>query len=331
MANQLTVSECGASVGGRHRDTAREVLTEQAHALGAMIARIGDEFDQAVDLILRTKGRTIVLGMGKSGLVGKKIAATFSSTGTPSFFIHPGDAFHGDLGMIRPEDLVILISNSGRTDEILRMLPPLKHFGNRIIAMTGGADSPLAQNADVALDVSVEREVCPNNLAPTTSTLVTMAMGDALAVALIKARDFKPDDFAVFHPGGDIGRRLLTRVRDVMRSVDLPTVPPSHLLRDCLFTMTSSRLGLAIVMDEGRLVGVLTDGDLRRAMLQDPATLDKPVREFMNKRPVTIRASAKLVEADAMMKRRKIKVLIVTGERLESDHEDVCGVLEIYD
>ncbi|MGF1548003.1 MAG: SIS domain-containing protein [Thiotrichales bacterium] len=310
----------------RHLDAAREVLTEQARALEALIDRIGSEFDHAVDLLLAAKGRTVVLGMGKSGLVGKKIAATFSSTGTPSFFIHPGDAFHGDLGMIRAEDLVILISNSGRTDEILRMLPVLKQFGNKVIAMTGGLNSPLAENADVVLDISVEREVCPNNLAPTTSTLVTMAMGDALAVALIKARNFKPDDFARFHPGGDLGRRLLTRVRDVMRISDLPLVPLTHRLRDCLFTMTASRLGLAIVLDQSRLVGVLTDGDLRRAMLQDPSTLDKPVSGFMNKNPVTIAANTKLAEADAIMNQRKIKVLIVTDER-----EAVCGVLEIYD
>jgi arabinose-5-phosphate isomerase len=309
-----------------HTDIAKEALIAQADAVRSLACRIGGEFQRAVELILACSGRVVICGMGKSGLIGKKFAATFASTGTPSFFLHPGEAFHGDLGMLKPSDVVILISYSGETEEVIKLIPSLKAFGNRIIAMAGNGNSTLAKNADIFLDVSVEREVCPNNLAPTTSTLATMAMGDALAVALIRARNFQPTDFARFHPGGSLGRRLLTRVRDVMRT-NLPRVAPNATVRECLFTMTSGRLGLALIMEEGRLQGIITDGDLRRALLKDPHMLEKPVSEFMTRKPVTIDADTNLAEAEAFMLERKIRALVVT----EGKGQEVCGVVEIFD
>ncbi len=230
-------------------------LQAQSRALNQIAEQLGDEFDAAIRLILNCCGRVIVSGVGKSGLVGKKISATLASTGTPSFFIHPTEAYHGDLGMIKPEDLVILISYSGETDEVIKLIPSLNEFGNPLISIVGNRNSTIAKHSGIVLDVAVEREICPNNLAPTTSTLATMAMGDALAVALIKARNFKPMDFARFHPGGSLGRRLLARVRDVMRKDNLPIVAPQTTARDCLFTMTTGRLGLVLVVESGRLQG----------------------------------------------------------------------------
>jgi arabinose-5-phosphate isomerase len=309
-----------------------ESLHDQALALIQIANRLGDEFNRAIELILTCSGRTIVTGMGKSGLIGKKMASTFASTGTPSFFIHPGEAFHGDLGMIIPGDLVILISYSGETEEVIRLIPSLKNFGNPIIGVMGNQRSTLGKHSDIALDVAVEREICPHNLAPTTSTLATLAMGDAMAIALIKARNFKPMDFARFHPGGSLGRRLLTRVRDVMRTDNLPYVVPSTKVRECVFTMTSGRLGLALVVEDGCLRGIITDGDLRRAMLRDSGMMDKPVREFMTPDPVTIQTDTLLVEAEEIMQERKITALIVMEGRFQSrSADDICGVLEIYD
>jgi arabinose-5-phosphate isomerase len=309
-----------------------ESLHNQARALTQIANRLGDEFDRAIELILACRGRTIVTGMGKSGLIGKKMAATFASTGTPSFFIHPGEAFHGDLGMIIPGDLVMLISYSGETEEVIRLIPSLKNFGNPIIGVMGNQRSTLAKHSDIALDVAVEREICPHNLAPTTSTLATLAMGDAMAIALIKARNFKPMDFARFHPGGSLGRRLLTRVKDVMRTDNLPYVDPGTKVRECVFTMTSGRLGLALVVEDSCLKGIITDGDLRRAMLRDSGMMDKPAREFMTPDPVTTQTDTLLVEAEKIMQERKITALIVMGGRSQSSNvDDICGVLEIYD
>jgi arabinose-5-phosphate isomerase len=309
-----------------HTEIAKEALTAQAAAVNSLACRIGNEFQQAVELILACSGRVVICGMGKSGLIGKKLAATFASTGTPSFFLHPGEAFHGDLGMLKASDLVILISYSGETEEVIKLIPSLKAFGNRIIAMAGNSLSTLAKNSDVFLDISVEREVCPNNLAPTTSTLATMAMGDALAVALIQARNFKPMDFARFHPGGSLGRRLLARVRDVMRT-NLPRVLPDATVHECLFTMTSGRMGLALIMSEGKLQGIITDGDLRRALLKDLNMLEKPVSGFMTRTPATIDVETNLAEAEAFMIERKIRALVVT----ENNGQEVCGVVEIFD
>ncbi|HFD87583.1 MAG TPA: KpsF/GutQ family sugar-phosphate isomerase [Gammaproteobacteria bacterium] len=305
-----------------------ESLEAQSEALKLMASRIDAEFDKAVNMIMACSGRVIISGMGKSGLVGKKMAATFASTGTPSFFIHPAEAFHGDLGMITPDDLVLLISYSGETEEVTKLLPSLKHFGNHIISLTAGSKSTLARHSDAVLDVSVEREVCPNNLAPTTSTMATMGMGDALAVALINARNFKPNDFARYHPGGSLGKRLLTTVGESM-TTRLPKVSPETTVHECLFTMTSGRLGLAVVMEGDRLVGVITDGDLRRAMLRENNLLEKQVIEFASLDPVTIEANRLLSDAEDLMRRNKIRVLVVTGSR--QDDPDVVGILEIFD
>lgn len=306
---------------------AQESLRVQSTALAQLATRLDQHFILATQSIIDCTGRVIVCGMGKSGLIGQKMAATFASTGTPSFALHPGEAFHGDLGMIQPEDLVILLSYSGETDEVLKLIPSLKDFGNKILAITGNPQSSLARHADIHLDVSVERETCPNNLAPTTSTIATMAMGDALAVALMKARNFQPGDFARFHPGGSLGRRLLTRVRDVMHADNLPQVLPSTPLRDILLTMTQGRLGIALVMQDKTLQGIITDGDLRRAMLDDTAQLNtRTAADLMTANPITIQDDAKIVDAEQIMMEKKIKILVATDAQ-----QQVTGVLEIFD
>ncbi|MFT4726732.1 MAG: arabinose-5-phosphate isomerase [Granulosicoccus sp.] len=309
--------------------TAVESLNIQSTALSSVAARLGSEFDDAVRLILGCKGRVIVSGMGKSGIVGKKIAATFASTGTPSFYVHPGEAIHGDLGMITADDLIVMISYSGETEEVVKIMPSLKYFGNKIIGMVGSDNTTLGNQADVTLRVDIEREVCPNNLAPTTSALAIMALGDALAVCLIRARDFKPSDFAQFHPGGMLGRRLLSRVGDSMVVDNLPFIGPEESVREAIFCMTSGRLGLAIIVENERLLGILTDGDLRRALIMDPTMLDKRVRDFMTPVPVTISADAMVTDAEILMRKYKIRALIVTGAR-EGEEDQVCGLLEIF-
>ncbi len=309
-----------------HLAIAKDALNAQAQAISRLADRIDGEFQRAVELILSCKGRAAVCGMGKSGLIGQKMVATFASTGTPSLFLHPAEAFHGDLGMLKPIDVVILISYSGETEEVVKLIPSLKSFGNPIIAMTGNGQSTLARHADIWLDISVEREVCPNNLAPTTSTLATMAMGDALAVALIEALDFKPMDFARYHPGGSLGRKLLTRVRDVMHS-PAPVVTPATSFHNCLLVMTQSRLGMAVVMDGANLVGIVTDGDLRRALLGNENVVREQVASFMTANPHTISAEAQLSEAEAYMLDNKIRALAVRAE----EGGAVVGVVEIFD
>lgn len=298
-------------------------MQQQAAALEGLARTLGADFDRAVELLLACRGRVVVCGMGKSGLVGRKMAATFASTGTPSFFLHPGEALHGDLGKVTPDDVIVLISNSGETEEILRLLPSLQDFGNDTIAITNAPASTLARYAKIALTLQVEREACPNNLAPTTSTLATMALGDALAVALITARDFQPQDFARYHPGGSLGRRLLTRVADVMHK-DLPVVAPDTPMAQVIEVMTEKRLGLALVLEAGRLVGILTDGDLRRAMRRVRQVLDYPAREFMTPNPVTIAPDRRLTEAEQLMHERSIRALVVV------DGDAVLGVVDIF-
>ncbi len=302
-----------------------EALQAEAAAVQALVGRIDSGFDAIVRLILQSNSRLIVCGMGKSGLVGQKMAATFASTGTPSFFMHPAEALHGDLGMIVPGDIVLMISNSGETDEILRLLPALQRFGNTVVAMTGGVESTLARAAHHCIDISVEREICPLNLAPTTSTLVTMAMGDALAVALMEARGFEPQDFAKFHPGGRLGRKLLTKVRDVMHTQNLPTVSATASLHETMLRMTAGRLGLALITEGERLLGILTDGDLRRALSEKNAQLADSVSSYMSSRPITISSDTQLFEAEQLMLEKKIKLLIVV------DSGQLKGVVEIYD
>lgn len=316
----------GQSPLDRLAEEARAVFEQQAQAIAEVGRRIGTDFGQAVGLMYATPGHVIVSGMGKSGLVGRKIAATLASTGTPSFFVHPAEAFHGDLGMITERDTIMLLSYSGETQEVVRLLPHLTRMGAPIIALVGAMDSTIARTADVAIDVSVEREVCPNNLAPTTSTLASMAMGDALAVSLIQARKFGAADFARFHPGGALGRRLLTRVKDVMHSKDLPVLSPSQSVRDSLFTITRGRLGLALVLEGEVLRGIVTDGDLRRALQRHEDVLDVPISEIMSAHPLAIQEDGLLSDAEALMRRRKVKAIVVLNER-----GGVSGLVEIFD
>ncbi len=308
------------------RQVMANALREQGNALFTLSGRVDSSFEKAVEMILDCKGRVIISGMGKSGLIGKKIAATMASTGTISFFMHPGEAFHGDLGMVRFDeitDVVVLLSYSGETDEVLKLIPSLKSFGTKIIAITGGLDSTLAKNADVVLDASVEEEVCPNNLAPTTSTTAAIAIGDALAVALIKARDFQPQDFARFHPGGSLGRRLLTRVKDVMQKDRLPFVNVSAAVNDVILTMTETRSGMALVMDGNKLAGIITDGDLRRYMTNHETLHGLKAGDLMSANPVCISQDVKMLEAEKVMKGKQVKCLIATD-----DNGSVVGLID---
>ena len=302
---------------------ARETLSVESQALTQLSQRLDDEFSQVVDLILACEGRLVIGGIGKSGLIGKKIVATFASTGTPSFFLHPTEAFHGDLGMLKPIDIVMLISYSGETDDVNKLIPSLKNFGNKIIALTSNKNSTLARHADYVLDITVEREVCPNNLAPTTSALVTLALGDALAVSLITARHFQPADFAKFHPGGSLGRRLLCKVKDQMQT-RLPITTPDTCFTDCLTIMNEGRMGVALVMENQQLKGIITDGDVRRALTANGAdTLNKTAKELMTSSPKTIHENEFLAKAEDLMKEKKIHSLVVVN-----DENNVVGLVE---
>lgn len=305
---------------------AKDSLLEQAKALMTMSDDLGDEFSRAVTAILETKGRVVVCGMGKSGLVGQKMMATFASTGTPSFFMHPAEAFHGDLGMLMRDDLLILISYSGETQEIINLLPSIKHFGNKIISIVGNVESTMAKHSDIILSIRVAREVCPNNLAPTTSTLATMGMGDALAVALIKERNFQPEDFARYHPGGNLGKRLLTKVSDVMHTNRLPTASPDTPLKEAVVAISEGRLGLVVVINELQIKGVVTDGDLRRALVHQVDINQARVIDIMTEKPISISSDTMLIDAEALMLKKKIKALLVADT-----NNNLIGILEIFD
>ena len=267
-------------------EQARQALAIEAAAIEKLIPRINGQFSAAVELILQNTGRVIVTGMGKSGLIGRKIAATLTSTGTPAFFLHPAEGIHGDLGMVTGDDIVIALSYSGETGELISILPTLKRIGAKIIALCGRESSALAQNADIFLDVAVEKEACPLGLAPTASTTAALAMGDALAVALLSARKFTPEDFALYHPGGALGRKLLLTVERVMHSGDEnPTVTLDKTVKEALFVITAKGLGAtAVIDDEGRLAGIITDGDIRRGLEHGHEFLDKPVDVLMTKK-----------------------------------------------
>jgi len=307
-------------------DTARQVIDTEIEALQHMRARLNDDFADAVRAILALKGRVVVIGMGKSGIIGRKIAASLASTGTASFSVHPGEAFHGDLGMIRASDVALMISNSGETEELIRLLPFMQYQKNLVIAMTGNPDSTLAKNADLVLDISVPQEACSNNLAPTSSTTATLVMGDALTVALSDARNFQPEDFARFHPGGSLGRKLLTRVADVMHKRRLPVCPPDANFGELVQIMTRGRLGMALVMQGKALHGIVTDGDIRRAFEQGPAMFDLTAADIMTTTPKTIAQSERLAVAEERMLAEKIKQLIALD-----DKGQVAGVLQIFD
>ena len=304
---------------------AQQTLDTEIEALKAMRERLDDRITQAVDLILEMRGRVVVVGMGKSGIIGQKIAATLASTGTPAFFVHPGEAFHGDLGMIKPIDVALLISNSGETEEVLRILPFLQYQQNKIVALTGKMNSTLALHADVVLDVGVEREACQNNLAPTTSTTNTLAMGDALAVALTVKRNFQPEDFARFHPGGSLGRRLLTRVRDAMHKEPLPVCAPQASFREVVNAITYGRLGLTLVMEGEALCGIITDGDVRRAFEAQDDVKNLEAMQIMSANPLTIAADVRFAEAEAYMRKKRVSALVV-----QDAGGKTVGVLQIY-
>jgi len=299
---------------------ARETFEIEAAALTRTASRLGEPFTQAVQQLLTTTGRVVVMGMGKSGHVGRKIAATLASTGTPSFFVHPAEASHGDLGMVTRGDVVLAISNSGESNELTVLLPVLKRLGVSLVAMTGGLQSTLARHADFVLDCSVEREACPLNLAPTTSTTAQLAMGDALAVALLDARGFRPEDFARSHPGGALGRKLLTHVSDVMRSGDdVPRVPPHASFSELMREMSAKRLGASAVVEaDGRLLGIFTDGDLRRRIESGADLRTLRAAEVMHTGPRTIAVDALAVDAAEAMERHGITSVLVT---------DAAGVL----
>lgn len=300
----------------KYIDTAIQCLHDEAAAIEGLIPHLGSDFDCAIDLILHCKGKLIVTGVGKSGHIGTKIAATLSSTGTPSFFVNPLDVFHGDLGVITGDDIVLALSNSGQTDELLRFVPYLQHHAIPIIAMTGNPDSLLAQNATAHLFTGVNREACPLNLAPTSSTTAALALGDALACALMVARGFEAKDFAQFHPGGSLGRRLLTKARDVMQSTALPTISPDVKMGEALITMTGGRLGLLIAIDDsGRVAGIITDGDVRRAMERHTTGFfDTTVASIMTINPKTVGPDEKISTIEALMNQCKIHCVLVTDE-----------------
>ena len=308
-------------------DLARKAINTEMLALKHMKETLGDNFADAVELILACSGKCIVTGMGKSGLVGRKIAATLASTGTPSFFLHPGEAFHGDLGMISKDDVVLALSYSGETDEILKIVPFIHSNGNKLVSMTGNPESALAKNSDIHLDVSVEEEACILHLAPTTSTTAQIAMGDALAVSLRQMRGFTSVDFARLHPGGSLGRRLLMTVGNVMRSHDLPVVAPDCSATDMIHAISKGGLGLIIICDGERIEGIVTDGDVRRAMERRRAEFfNIKAADIATPNPKTISADKKLIEAEKMMTRNKVTSLLVTD-----DAGKLQGVIQIYD
>lgn len=308
--------------------SARRVLLEEAQAVAALEQRLDESFASACRLMLGCTGRVVVIGMGKSGHVARKIAATLASTGTPAFFVHPAEAVHGDLGMITRQDVVLALSHSGESDEVLALLPSLKRLAVPIVAMTGSPRSSLGEAAVVVLDAAVGQEACPLNLAPTSSTTAAMALGDALAVALLEARGFRPEDFALSHPGGSLGRRLLVHVRDVMRSGDgIPVVKESALLRDALLEISRKGLGMTAVTDEtGALLGVFTDGDLRRALDQGADVRTMGLACAMTRNPATIAADALAVEAVQLMESRRINGLLVLDAA-----GALCGALNMHD
>ena len=307
-------------------DAARTMFAAYRDAIARLDDGLGAEFSAAVDMMLGNSGHIVICGMGKSGLIGRKIAATLASTGTPSLFLHPAEAIHGDLGMVRHGDVVLLISNSGETEEIIRLLPALKRLEVKLIALTGAATSTMAREAHISLDISVDREACPLNLAPTTSSLNTLVVGDALAVALMEKRGFEAEDFAKTHPGGALGRRLLTHVRETMRTDAIPFVAGDASIQDALITMTEGRLGMTLVGNQDQLDGILTDGDLRRLLVAGTDLTTTKVADVASPNPLTISADALMADAEEKMLEARIQCLVVT-----SDAGQVVGVVQIFE
>ena len=317
----------GKSGGGDPLATARRVLELEARAVSDLAGRLDDAFLKALDALHACKGRVVVTGLGKSGIICKKVAATLASTGTPSLFMHPAEAVHGDLGMVVPGDVVLAVSNSGETAELIQLLERIKRLGVTLIAMTGNPSSTLASQCDIHLNIGVAQEACPMDLVPTASTTASLAMGDALAMALAEKRGFREEDFASLHPAGRLGRKLLT-VGKVMHGGDaMPVVTPSSLIRDAIYEMSAKRLGMTTVCGgDGRLFGIITDGDLRRLMQRDPDPLARRAEEVMTREPVTISASELAASALHLMESRKITALVVVDGNRRAE-----GVVHLHD
>lgn len=308
------------------RDIAIRSLKDESEAILGLCSQIDESFDKAVEQILECKGHLVITGVGKSGHVGAKMAATLASTGTPSFYINPLDALHGDLGMVMEDDIVLFISNSGNTDELLRMFACLEGRGIPTIAMTGDKNSILAQYCNIHILVKVKKEACPLNLAPTSSTTAVIAMGDALACALMELRQFKAKDFAMFHPAGNLGRKLLTRVKDVMYTNNLPTLPPTMKLNEAIIYISNGKLGLGVVMENNKVLGIITDGDIRRAVEEAQSNFfNLEVKDIMTPKPKTISPEAKLAEIQSMFRRHKIHSLLVVNKE-----NNLIGIVDYF-
>ena len=302
---------------------AQEVINIEIEGLQYMASRLDNSFDKAINAISQTHGRVIICGMGKSGIIGKKIAASFASTGTPSFFMHPGEAFHGDLGMVKQEDIFIAISNSGETDELLKLLPFLNDNGNYIIAITGNIESTLAINAHCHLDITVPKEACPLQLAPTSSTTATLVMGDALTIALMKQNSFQPENFARFHPGGSLGRKLLGRVRDDMISKNLPFIYKQDTLLDIISVISQGGVGLALVKEQNSIIGLITDGDLRRAIqTRGKDVFNLVAQDIASSSPLSTTPDTSIQSAYEIMLEHKVNTLLV------KENNEVIGLLK---
>lgn len=304
------------------QETAKRVFRMEAESILNLQGQLTADFDTAVNEILKAQGKVIVCGMGKSGIIGKKIAATLASTGTPAFFMHPGEAYHGDLGVVSPDDTFVVISNSGETEEILKLIPFLAENDNSLIAFTGNPSSTLARSVQIHLNISVQEEACPLELAPTSSTTATLAMGDALAIALMTARGFKPENFARFHPGGSLGKRLLSRVGDEMVSYNLPLLSPEASIVDVVLTISAAGLGVAIINNEVGF-GLITDGDLRRGIEQyGDQIFYQRARDLMNSDPLTVTVGTRVEDALALMERNQITRLLVMKDG------DLVGIIK---
>ncbi len=306
---------------------AQETLHVEAQTLINAAKNINDEFDKAVQIILTCKGKLVISGVGKSGLIGAKMAATFASTGTPSFFLHPTEALHGDLGMIGKDDVVIAISYSGESEELSSILPHIRRFGTPLIGMTRDKNSTLGQYSDVVIDVVVQKEACPLNIAPTSSTTLTLALGDALAVCLMKAKDFKKSDFASFHPGGALGKKLFIKVKNLMKTDNLPVILQDAKVKDAILKISEGRVGTALIADsEGRLVGFMSDGDVRRALLSQDFSLEDNVMQYATKSPMSIDDEEMLAsDALVLIEAKKIQLLVITNKE-----KKIKGVLHIH-
>ena len=309
------------------KNIAKDVFEIEAKEIANLSNLLTSDFEDAINAVLNTNGKFIISGMGKSGIIGKKIAATLASTGTPSFFLHPGEAYHGDLGMIEKDDIVLLISNSGETDEVLKLIPFLKAQENITISMSGNPKSTLAQNTNYHLNVAVEHEACPLQLAPTSSTTATLVMGDAIAVALMKLRDFKDENFAKFHPGGSLGRRLLTKIENVMKKDNLPIITKDANVKEIIHKITDGKCGLVVILENDKIDGIITDGDIRRVMeSQEEKFFNLNAKDIMSNSPKQINKDEKLVTASEIMGNFKINSLLVVN-----NEDKLVGIVQMYD